>query len=141
MIKLLIKIAIPIIIGILIYNYFFGTVKEKETSVEVYSKVKDLSLSLVDVMRSEKEKFDEGKYDKAMDKLNDVYDAARNHEEDMTTSEKKELRNLESEKEDLKKDIEKASKLDQKEADKESKSLNDRLYDLVKRTENLLGKE
>ena len=138
MIKLLIKIAIPIIIGILIYNYFFGTVKEKETSVEVYTKVKDLSLSLVDVMRSEKEKFDEGKYDKAMDKLNDVYNAARNHDEDMTVSEKKKL---ESEKEELKKDIKETSKLDQKKADEKSKSLNDRLYDLVKRTENLLGKE
>ena len=141
MIKLLIKIAIPIIIGILIYNYFFGTVKEKKTSVEVYTKVKDLSLSLVDVMRSEKEKFDEGKYDKAMDKLNDVYNAARNHDEDMTVSEKKELKKLESEKEELKKDIKETSKLDQKKADEKSKSLNDRLYDLVKRTENLLGKE
>lgn len=37
-------------------------------------------------MRSEKEKFDEGKYDKAMDKLNDVYNAACNHDEDMTAS-------------------------------------------------------
>jgi hypothetical protein len=70
-------------------------------------------------MRSEKEKFDEGKYDKAMDKLNDVYDAARNHDEDMTVSEKKELKKLESEKEELKKDIKETSKLDQKKLMKE----------------------
>lgn len=55
--------------------------------------------------------------------------------------EKKELKKLESEKEELKKDIKETSKLDQKKADEKSKSLNDRLYDLVKRTENLLGKE
>ena len=141
MIKLLIKIAIPIIIGILIYNYFFGTKEEKETSKVVFTKTKDLTVSVYDMLRSEKDKFNEGKYDKAMDKLNGVYDAARKDENNLSTNEKTELKKLEAEKRELQKDIKETGKLNQKEADKESKSLNDRLYDLVKRTEDLLGNE
>lgn len=141
MIKLLIKIAIPIIIGILIYNYFFGTKEEKETSKVVYTKAKDLTVSLYDFMRSEKDKFDEGKYDKAMDKLNDVYSAARSNEKEMSSKEKSELKELEAEKKELQKDIDETSKLYEKSADKKNKGLTDRLMELVRKTEALLGSE
>jgi len=141
MIKLLIKIAIPIIIGILIYNYFFGTNEEKETSRVVFTKTKDLTVSVYDMLRSEKDKFDEGKYDKAMDKLNDVYAAARSNEDELTATDKVKLKELESEKKELQKDIKETGKLDKKQADEKSKSLNERLMELVRKTESLLGKE
>lgn len=141
MIKLLIKIAIPIIIGVLIYNYFFGTKEEKETSKVVYTKAKDLTVSLYDFMRSEKDKFDEGKYDKAMDKLNDVYSAARSNEKEMSSKEKSELKELEAEKKELQKDIDETSKMDKKSADEKNKGLTDRLMELVRKTETLLGTE
>ncbi len=141
MIKLLIKIAIPIIIGILIYNYFFGSKEEKETSKVVYTKAKDLTVSLYDFMWSEKDKFNEGKYDKAMNKLNDIYSAARSNEDELSVKEKSELKKLETEKKVLQKDIDETSKLDEKSADKKNKGLTDRLMDLVRKTETLLGTE
>ena len=141
MIKLLIKIAIPIIIGILIYNYFFGTKEEKETSKVVFTKTKDLTVSVYDMLRSEKDKFDEGKYDKAMNKLNDIYSSARSNQDELTTSEKIKLKELEAEKKELQKDIDATGKLEAKEADKKSKGLNERLMELVRKTESLLGTE
>src|SRR5690606_33625195 len=103
---LLIKIAIPVIIGILIYNYFFGTREEKETSKAVFSKTKDLTVSVYDMLKSEKHKFDEGKYDKAIEKLNDLYASARANQSEMSPSEKAQLQRLEDQKRQLQKEIE-----------------------------------
>jgi hypothetical protein len=50
-------------------------------------------------LKAEKNKFDEGKYDKAMDKLNDVYDAVKNNGDNYTDAQKSEFKELEAEKE------------------------------------------
>jgi hypothetical protein len=99
MIKFLLKIAIPIIIGLLIYNYFFGTQEERKHPKVVFNKTKDLTVSVYDLLKAEKNKFDEGKYDKAMDKLNDVYDAVKNNGDNYTDAQKSEFKELEAEKE------------------------------------------
>ncbi|MCO6460047.1 MAG: hypothetical protein J5I59_01480 [Saprospiraceae bacterium] len=139
MIKLLIKIAIPIIIGILIYNYFFGTSEEKETSKIVFQKTKDLTVSVYDMLKSEKDKFDEGKYDKAIDKLNDVLNAAKSNEGQYSGQQKDELKNLEKEKKQLQDEINQTKKLSKDEADKKSESLDKKLLDLVDRAGKLFG--
>lgn len=141
MIRLLIKIAIPVIIGILIYNYFFGTREEKETSRAVFSKTKDLTVSVYDMLKSEKHKFDEGKYDKAMEKLNDLYASARANQSKMSASEKEELQRLENQKRQLQKEIEHTKELDKKDADQKSESLDQKLWDLVEKTDLLFGKD
>lgn len=69
MIRSLFKLALLLVIGVLIYNYFFGTVEEKEQSKAVFRKVYDLGRDAYMVLRSEKEKFDAGKYDDAIDKV------------------------------------------------------------------------
>ena len=139
MIKFLLKIAIPIIIGLLIYNYFFGTQEEKETSKVVFNKTKDLTVSVYDLLKSEKNKFDEGKYDKAMEKLTDVYDAVRNNSDNYTDAQKSELKELESEKKKLQDEINQTKKLNKEEADKKSESIDERLRQLVEKTSNLFG--
>lgn len=69
MIKSLIKLALVLVVGILAYNFFFGTPQEKEQSRQIFTEVKDLTQSAVQLLKTEKEKFDEGKYDEAIDKI------------------------------------------------------------------------
>lgn len=73
MIRSLIKLGLFLVAGILIYNFFFGTPDEKQQSKEIFGKVRDLTRDAWGLLRSEKEKFDDGKYDEAVDKLGGIY--------------------------------------------------------------------
>lgn len=75
MIKSLLKLAIFLVAGILVYNYFFGTVEEKEQSKEIFAKTKDLGKSAWGLLKTEKGKLDDGKYDGALDKMGDLYES------------------------------------------------------------------
>jgi len=77
MIRSLLKIAALLIAGILVYNYFFGTNEEQENSRKVFSQIRGVVSSVGQLVRSEKDKFDAGKYDAALDKLGGVYKAIR----------------------------------------------------------------
>ncbi|HMG16137.1 MAG TPA: hypothetical protein VK590_11855 [Saprospiraceae bacterium] len=94
MIRFLIKIAVVLIIGILVYNYFFGTNDEKETSKKVFGEVKELAVSIKDLVKSEKTKFDAGKYDKAIEKINSAVNSVENqvHNNKKLTNEMKQLK-------------------------------------------------
>ena len=78
MIKFLIRIAIILVIGIIAYNYFQGTTQEKQeakTFVKEFGKeMKDLGGLIGGLIISEKEKFDEGKYDKALSNMRSTID-------------------------------------------------------------------
>ena len=69
MIKLLFKLIALAVVGILTFNFFFGSPEEKETSRRVVGQVRDLSASVFDLLKSEKEKYDQGKYDQALSKI------------------------------------------------------------------------
>ena len=73
MFKLLFKYVIPlallIAVGLVGYNYFYGTPEEQESSKQIISKVKGLGQDVLNLLKSEKQKFDDGKYDDAMDKI------------------------------------------------------------------------
>jgi hypothetical protein len=73
MLRLIIRLGLILIVGILIYNYFLGSPEEKATSEKIFSGVRDLGKATWDLLRSEKEKFDQGKYDGAMDKVDNIF--------------------------------------------------------------------
>jgi nucleoside-triphosphatase THEP1 len=75
----LIKIGLLLLAGILVYNYFFGTVEEKETSTKIFHQIKELSTASWSLLKSEKAKLDQGKYDTALNKLENIYSDLRNH--------------------------------------------------------------
>jgi len=85
MIKSLLKLGLLLVVGILVYNFFFGTAQEKEQSRQIFTEIKDLTQSAVQLLKTEKEKFDEGKYDEAIDKIggliNNLKDKAQKLEE------------------------------------------------------------
>lgn len=82
----LIKLGLLLVAGILVYNYFFGTQQEKETSREIFRGVRDLGKSTWDLLKSEKEKFDQGKYDDALDKIGSLFDSLKDKAETMQDS-------------------------------------------------------
>ncbi|MAT53365.1 MAG: hypothetical protein CMN32_02710 [Saprospirales bacterium] len=69
MIKALLKLLVILVIGILVYNYFLGTPQEKKGVEKIVKEFKDFGGSVADLLKSEKEKFEKGKYDDALDKI------------------------------------------------------------------------
>jgi hypothetical protein len=69
MIKSLLKLGVVLLIAVIGYNYFFGTAEEKEQSREIIGKVRDVGRDAWGLLKSEKAKLDEGKYDGALDKV------------------------------------------------------------------------
>lgn len=84
--KGLIRIVLMLVVGILVYNYFFGSADEKAQSKEVFTTVKDLGKATWDLLKSEKEKFDEGKYDEAVDKIGDLLSSIKDKAEAVNDS-------------------------------------------------------
>ena len=75
MLKLLFKYVLPLAVlligGLLTYNYFFGTDEERQQTERILGKLKDLGGEVVDLLRSEKQKYDEGKFDEALAAINE----------------------------------------------------------------------
>ncbi len=125
MIGFLIKLAVLAVIAILGYNYFFGSADEKAQSTKVFGQVKDVAVSVGELAKSEKVKYDAGKYDAALDKLAGAYKAAREGAQKMDASLLKRIGELEKRKEALRKEIdsiEKAEQTEKKGEDTEEKS-------------------
>ncbi|MFN7119685.1 MAG: hypothetical protein ACK4TA_23015 [Saprospiraceae bacterium] len=84
--RFLIKVALLLVAGVVIYNYFFGTPEEKEQSKKVINTAKDAGKAVwsfgkeaFGLLRSEKKKFDAGKYNEAVDNVGNLYDKLRGH--------------------------------------------------------------
>ena len=56
MIRSLLKLGLLLVAGILVYNYFFGPVEEKEQSKEIFGKVRDVGKDAWALLRTEKDK-------------------------------------------------------------------------------------
>lgn len=103
--KSLLKLVAVVVVGVLIYNYFFGTPEEKATSKEIFTDVRDLGKATWGLLKSEKQKFDEGKYDEAVDKvgglLGSLKSKAKSSDDDTSLAKLEELerRRLELEQE------------------------------------------
>ena len=77
MIRTVLKFAVVLIIGILVYNFFFGTEAEKAQSKAVAEKTLEIGKAGFNLLKDEYQKFREGKYDRALDKIGDVLDNAK----------------------------------------------------------------
>lgn len=77
MIRKIISTAIVLVIGLLIYNYFFGTAEEKKQAKEIFGKGAEVVDAGAGLLKAEYQKFREGKYDKALNKIGDVLTALK----------------------------------------------------------------
>ena len=71
MIRTLIKFGLLLLVCVVGYNYFFGNETERAQSERIVGKVRDVGRDAWDLLRSEKQKYREGKYDGAVDKVGD----------------------------------------------------------------------
>lgn len=85
--KSLIKLALLLTVGILVYNYFFGDEKEQQQSKAIFEEARDLGESAWNLLKSEKEKFDQGKYDGALDKIGNLIDSIKDKATQLKDSE------------------------------------------------------
>jgi len=86
MIKTILKLALLVVVGLLGYNYFLGDEAEKARSREIVGKAKDLGKDAVDLLKSERQKMKDGKYDGALDRLDGLYDKLRDTAKDLKDS-------------------------------------------------------
>ena len=63
--------AFFLVIGLLGYNYFWGTAQEKEQAQEIFSKGAEAIGAGADLLKSEYQKYNDGKYDEALDNIGD----------------------------------------------------------------------
>ena len=74
MIRRLIGLVVVVVFALVGYNYFFGNAEEKENAKEILNEVKNLGKASWDLLKSEKEKMEAGKYDEAADKFKDIFE-------------------------------------------------------------------
>lgn len=132
----LIKFLAIAVIGLISYNYFYGNEVEKARSEKVVDGVKDVFVSIKDLVQSEKEKFDEGKYDSALDKVGSLFDNFKEKSKDVSEDLKDRFANLEKEKEALQERIEEKQKKGIWTDEEKAKTKED-FSALIKKTEEL----
>jgi len=72
MIRLIFTTAFFLVVVILGYNYFFGTAQEKEQAQEIFSKGAEVIGSGANLLKSEYEKYGDGKYDGALGNISTI---------------------------------------------------------------------
>ncbi|PHN04456.1 hypothetical protein [Flavilitoribacter nigricans] len=138
----LIKLGLLLVAGILVYNFFFGDETEKAQSREIFEKVGDLGRAGINLLRTEKEKFDDGKYDDALDKIGGLFDKVRDKAEDLNDSELlRDISRLEKKRQDLQERVDRNAPQGYSDAEKDSlqkewKSLMEESEEVMKRLED-----
>ena len=69
MIRFILTTVFFLVIALLSYNYFFGTAQEKQQAQEIFSKGAEVVGAGADLLKSEYQKYQEGKYDEALDNV------------------------------------------------------------------------
>jgi len=86
MLRSLLKLAVVLVLAILVYNYFFGTTEEKAQSKEIFGEVRDLGKAAWGLLRTERQKFNDGKYDEAVDKIGGLINTMKDRAERLEDS-------------------------------------------------------
>ena len=79
MIRSLLKLGLVAVVCIVIYNRFFGTDVEKDQSKRIFKGVGNVITEVRTLVSSERDKFDAGKYDAGLDKLQGILENLKNH--------------------------------------------------------------
>lgn len=109
MVKSLLKLLAILVIGILIYNLFLGTDEEKQGAKKIVGEMRDVGASVADLLKSEKEKFDKGKYDKVVDQVGNVMSSLRDKAGDFDKKYVERLDELERKRQALKDELDNVS--------------------------------
>ena len=106
MIRSVLRLGLLLVAAILVYNYFFGDAREKEQSRKIFGEAKDLVVSIADLVKTEKVKYDHGKYDKALSELGLAFDKTRDQAAKLNPEARTDLDRLEKRKSALQRELE-----------------------------------
>lgn len=140
MIKTLLKYGILILAGIVGYNYFLGDEAEKASSRKIVNEIKDVGKEVGGLIKSEREKFDKGKYDKVLVKLKDSYDVVKQKAKNIDEKYISKLDDLQDRRNDLEKRLSKVTDDTTDDGKKQAKKLTRDLDQLLEETESLIKK-
>ncbi len=147
MLRKLITWGIILVLGILVYNRFLGTPEEQEQAKGTFQTIgkafKEVGGAVSTLLSSEKEKFDNGKYDKAMDKIGDLFNDLRSKAKDISENSDEYLetiKKLNEQKNALQDKINEFNNQDmtEEESVKANDELKEDLGDLMKRIEKTM---
>lgn len=150
----LLKLIAILVIGILVYNLFLGNDTEKENARKVFGEIKEVGVAVKDLLKSEKEKFDEGKYDDALEKVGSVFAKMKRRAQDIDKKYLDKIDSLEEKRKDLERrlaELEEEEKTipdsygnnikvdsTERKIEKERKKITREMDDLVSETEKLM---
>ena len=142
MIKVLFRLLLVIVAGVLIYNFFLGTEAEKENAKEVFEEFKDVGRAVKDLLTSEKEKLDDGKYNDAIDQVGNLFQDIKERVQPNDTGSLDELADLEHRRKDIAQELDdiEETNLDRKVQEEKKRKLNIDLEKLMNDTECFLEK-
>lgn len=95
--KNLIFLVLIILIGVVGYMYFFGKGEDRERAAEVVSETKDLARSVGDFIKKQKDKYDDGEFDRMFRRINNAIEKARKNKDEQADDVNDNLRELEKE--------------------------------------------
>ena len=134
MIKSLIRLGLFLVVGILVYNFFLGTPEEKASSKRIFNEIADVGKSVGQLIKAEKEKFDQGKYNDALQKMGNIFNDLKEKAKDSGDLLDR-INDLEEKKENLEKELELTEKGETEE--QKAKELTRELEQLIEKTEDL----
>ncbi len=139
MIKSALKLLAILVIGILIYNLFLGTEEEKTGAKKIVGEMKDVGIAVKDLLKAEKEKFDKGKYDRAIDKIGSVLSNLKRDAKEFDELYVQRIEELERKRKALKEELEMVSDTAGTAGEtKETKAIKEDSKELMKELESLM---
>ena len=76
------------------YMYFFGKGEDKADAQAIVNETKDLGRAVGDFLKDQKEKYDDGEFDRLIDKVSDNLQKLKSGTQENSTEAKDELRKL-----------------------------------------------
>ncbi|MBK8491006.1 MAG: hypothetical protein IPL49_08985 [Saprospirales bacterium] len=140
MIKTIIQVLVVVVIFVLGYNFFFGTSQEKDNATQIFREVKDVGVSVKDLLKTEKEKFDSGKYDNAILKMRELFQNLESNAREVAPEYVDRIKDLENQRQDLEGQLDEAKETVEDAGEKAKKvdEINKGLDQLMKETEQII---
>lgn len=140
MIKTILQVLIVVVVFVLGYNFFFGTPEEKSNAKEIFQEVKDVGVAVKDLLKTEKEKFDEGKYDNAIQKMRGLFGDLESTAREVAPEYVDDIQRLEQRRKDLQTQLDQAKETaaDTQEKADQVKEINRNMDDIMKEAERIM---
>ena len=97
MIKNLLFLIIIILAVVVGYMYFFGKGEDRERAESVVNETKELGKSVADFIKRQKDRYDDGEFDRLLNRIARTIDKVRSKGSEITKEDNEELKELEKE--------------------------------------------